>query len=198
MLNGHGTITGTLTNMGSLVPSASLSNGTATPTGILTINGNYTQTAKNSTLAIQINGATAGTQYDQVNVSGQVTLGGTLKLTLGTMLKAGDQFTILKHTGTSLISGTFAGLPEGARLTVNGTTFQISYKGGTGHDVVLTVVGSASSSSAGSQRGSGSIFVSIIVAIIGLLAIAGALVLFLIYRRRSNISLQDTQPMKRI
>ena len=36
------------------------------------------------------------------------------------------------------MSGTFAGLPEGAILMVNGMTFQISYVGGTGTDVVLT------------------------------------------------------------
>jgi hypothetical protein len=36
------------------------------------------------------------------------------------------------------VVGTFAGLPEGARLTVQGQNFQISYRGGDGNDVVLT------------------------------------------------------------
>ena len=33
---------------------------------------------------------------------------------------------------------TFTGLAQGASLTLNGMTFQISYAGGTGNDVVLT------------------------------------------------------------
>ncbi len=35
--------------------------------------------------------------------------------------------------------GTFTGLPEGASITSRGATFVISYIGGTGNDVVLTV-----------------------------------------------------------
>ena len=50
--------------------------------------------------------------------------------------------TLVNNTGSSAISGTFAGLPERSVLitTVGGNTFhfQISYKGGTGNDITLT------------------------------------------------------------
>src|SRR5262249_5375096 len=49
--------------------------------------------------------------------------------------------TIIKNTSGSAIAGHFAGLPEGAGMTVSGSIFRITYVGGTSHDdVVLTVV----------------------------------------------------------
>ena len=48
--------------------------------------------------------------------------------------------TIINNSGASAIQGTFAGLPEGSILTVNGTRYQISYVGGTGNDVTLQAV----------------------------------------------------------
>ncbi len=38
------------------------------------------------------------------------------------------------------VNGTFNGLPEAALITANKQTYQISYVGGTGNDVTLTVV----------------------------------------------------------
>jgi hypothetical protein len=52
----------------------------------------------------------------------------------------GTQFTIIKNNGGSPVSGTFSGMPEGATFVTGSTTFQISYVGGSGHDVVLTVI----------------------------------------------------------
>jgi len=49
----------------------------------------------------------------------------------------GDRFRIIKNDGHDPIVGTFAGLAEGAILTVAGQKFQISYVGGDGNDVVL-------------------------------------------------------------
>jgi hypothetical protein len=49
-------------------------------TGVLTINGNYTQTAAGR-LWVKIGGDTAGTQYDQLAVSGTATLNGSLSVT---------------------------------------------------------------------------------------------------------------------
>src|SRR5205085_1975939 len=39
---------------------------------------------------------------------------------------------------TDVVSGTFAGLPEGGTVTIAGRTFSLSYAGGTGNDIVLT------------------------------------------------------------
>ena len=44
----------------------------------------------------------------------------------------------LDNLGSAAITGTFAGLPEGAKVTINGTVYTISYKGGNGKSVVLT------------------------------------------------------------
>jgi hypothetical protein len=89
-----------------------------------------------STLAIELNGPTAGTQYDRLTTTGVTPLAdATLSVSLGYAPPLGTSFTIATHT-----SGTFAGLPEGARLTVNGQLFSITYVGGAGPDVVLTRV----------------------------------------------------------
>ena len=51
----------------------------------------------------------------------------------------GSRFEILTNTGAAPITGTFAGLAEGAVFTQGGYQFQITYQGGTGGDsVVLT------------------------------------------------------------
>jgi hypothetical protein len=64
-----GTVTGNVIN------SSSVSTGSSP--GILTITGNYTQTAAGS-LTIQLGGTNAGTQYDQLAVGGTASLNGTL------------------------------------------------------------------------------------------------------------------------
>jgi hypothetical protein len=77
--NGLGTVnlgSGTFTNAGLL--SLGSNGGIAVgSTGVLTINGNYTQTSAGQ-LYVYIGGNTAGTQYDQLAVSGTATLNGSL------------------------------------------------------------------------------------------------------------------------
>ena len=79
-----------------------------------------------------------------MQAGGTITLGSaTLNATLGTGFTptAGEQFTIIDNTGTAAITGTFAGLAEGAILTLSGQQFSITYKGGTGsNSVVLTTL----------------------------------------------------------
>jgi len=91
-----------------------------------------------STLYLRLNGTNAGTDYDQLRVQGTVTLGGTLNVTAGFVPAVGDRFTLIENDGTNEVVGTFAGLPEGAVLTINGRPFRISYGdrfGGFGRDV---------------------------------------------------------------
>ena len=97
-----------------------------------------------NTLAIRLNGTSAGTQYDQLAVSGSpssslISLGGTLSVSLGFAPPVGTVFRIIDNLSPGFIGGTFAGLPEGANLVVGSTTLRISYVGGTGNDVTLTV-----------------------------------------------------------
>jgi hypothetical protein len=109
-----GTIAGTgtfsfgtnLTNTGSFDP------GVGAGTANLTVGTNYT----NSTLLININGLSAGKDYDRVTVTGNATLKGTLTVTASDSLPEGAD-TILKTTGT--ITGKFAtvNLPTGYTIS---------------------------------------------------------------------------------
>ena len=84
-----------------------------------------------SLLSIELNGTTAGTQYDRLNASGTTTLNSaTLSVTLGFSAPAGTTFTIVTNA-----AGTFAGLPQGATISSGGQQLQISYIGGDGNDV---------------------------------------------------------------
>ena len=83
-----------------------------------------------------------GTQYDQVNVTGGVTLGNaTLNVVLGFTPSAGQTFTIIANDLADAVVGTFSGLPEGSIFTAGAGRFRISYVGGTGNDVTLTAIG---------------------------------------------------------
>ncbi|QEL17930.1 YDG domain-containing protein [Limnoglobus roseus] len=89
-------------------------------------------------LAVDLN----GTGYDQVNVVGSVDLtGATLTPTLGSGYKPAlnTKFAIISNDGTDAVTGTFAGLAEGATFVLDGRTYTISYVGGDGNDVTLTV-----------------------------------------------------------
>jgi hypothetical protein len=101
-----GTLSGSGTINGNVVNAAQVNPGGIGAVGLLTINGNYTQTAS-GILNIDIGGYGAGTGYDQLAVSGSVTLDGTLNVGLinGFTPLSGDQFQIV--TSGSL-SGTFA------------------------------------------------------------------------------------------
>lgn len=103
-------------------------------------------TSGNLTLAgtyvAELNGKTACTEHDQLIVNGTVNLAGsTLDLDIITTFKptAGDTYTILNNDGNDAITGTFTGLAQGASVTVDGYTFTVSYTGGDGNDVVLTL-----------------------------------------------------------
>jgi len=112
---------------GTLTPGDS-----ATKPGKLAVSQSYTQNSA-GILDISIGGGTAGTQYDQLNVTSTANLNGTLNLTLinGFVPTVGSTFDILNARS---VAGTFS--------TVNGTSinpsehFVVTYNG---NDVILTV-----------------------------------------------------------
>ena len=55
-------------------------------------------------------------------------------------LRVGTVFTAISNTSANLISGVFANLPDGSTLTAGSNTLQVSYTGGDGNDLTLTVV----------------------------------------------------------
>src|SRR5207247_810296 len=137
------TVSGGITNGGFLLTVGGAGNTTVSTTvisgtGGLTKDGTGTVTLRaNNTYT----GTTAGSGYDQLNVTGSVNLGGaTLSGTLGFSPPNGTSFTIINNDGGDAVIGTFAGLPEGSTVVLSGQSLQISYVGGTGNDVVLSVV----------------------------------------------------------
>lgn len=151
-------LAGTIEVLGSqpLSPVSVGANGTLNGTGeigFLLANGNVQPgrspgilTCSNANLAaamdyyLEINGIIAGTNYDQLNVRGTNTLSSPfLHVSLGYMPAVGERFVIIDNDGTDPVFGTFAGLPEGASLTASNAMMTISYSGGSGNDVVLTV-----------------------------------------------------------
>jgi autotransporter-associated beta strand protein len=89
-----------------------------------------------STVAVDLNGTTGGSGYDQLFVTGTVSLGGpTLAVSVAFPSVTGDIFTIVQSTGA--ISGGFSGLPEGFMFPSGGRTFRINY---TPNTVTLTDV----------------------------------------------------------
>jgi hypothetical protein len=81
----------------------------------------------------------------QLNVVGGalVLTGADLSIVLpeGFLPTLGQTFTIVNVQEGTPITGTFNGLPEGATFTAGSAKFAISYTGGNGNDIVLTVVG---------------------------------------------------------
>ena len=55
-------------------------------------------------------------------------------------LPLGTVFTVIDNTAATPITGTFSNLADGSTFTVGSNTFQVSYQGGDGNDLTLTVV----------------------------------------------------------
>ena len=130
-LKGTGAITGSVTSTGGTV-APGLSPGQLS-TGSVSFDSN-------TTFSIELNGTVAATGYDQLVVSGTVSLGdATLTGTVGFAPSPGTKFIIIDNDGVGdTVSGTFGGMAEGATITLDGVEFAISYQGGDGNDVELT------------------------------------------------------------
>ena len=138
LLNGTGTISGTVTvGTGSgtgatLAPGNSI--GTFTTTAALTLN-------VDATYEPEYNSSTGS--FDKVVSNGVTISNATLNLVeTGNAVTqpAGSVFTIIDNTGSAAVSGNFNNLPEGAIIDNGVNLLKISYQGGTGNDVVLTVI----------------------------------------------------------
>jgi len=137
-LNG-GTLggTGTVGAITSTAGGSSVSPGVAGPGTLNSGSVNWSSGAPS--FVVELNGTTAGSGYDQLNVTGTVSLtGASLSGTMGFTPPTGATFVLINNDGADAIIGTFAGLAEGATVTFSGQAFKISYVGGTGNDVVLS------------------------------------------------------------
>lgn len=108
--------------------------------------------ASGSFLSVQINSLTAGTGYDQINVTGSVTLGGNLAITLGFTPVEDDLFFIVLNDGGEAVTGLLGGHAQGDVFALGGGFWRLSYEGNSatnsftgGNDVVLQAVPEPSS-----------------------------------------------------
>jgi autotransporter-associated beta strand protein len=134
VLGGTGTV-GTIAASGIISPGDS--------PGILT-SSNVTFSSSGS-FTVELTGPNPGVGgYDQLNVSGTVSLANASLAVFPeftTPVALGQQFTIINNDLADAISGTFNSLPGGSTISIGGYKFTISYVGGTGNDVVLTLTG---------------------------------------------------------
>jgi hypothetical protein len=133
ILDGIGTVSAVTMTGGTLKPGDS--------PGILHVEGNLTM-APGAAFEAELDGPVPDSGYDQLQVNGSINLNGaTLNLHPNFTASVGSTFLILVNQGTSPISGTFAGLPEGAIFEAGGQYFSISYQAGSGNkNVVVTRV----------------------------------------------------------
>ena len=130
--------------VGSITANGTIAPGNGGP-GILSCS-NLTFSASGK-LVVDLTGPAPGTGYDQLNplilIGANTLANATLQVVpaFASPVIFGQQFTIVSNATPNLFSGTFNGLPEGSLIAAGGYTFRISYVGGTGNDVVLTLVG---------------------------------------------------------
>lgn len=137
-LGGSGTIGGNTTIAAGGILAPGNSPGVLSFAGNLTLNGT-------SVSNFEINGVARGTQYDGVNVSGNLTYGGTFNLIFGTTLLSGGTFDLFNTIGsvsssfTSIVlSGSYTGtLTDGVTQTIGGQNF--TFTGSTG-DLLITAI----------------------------------------------------------
>ena len=139
IFGGNGTASGAV----SVAAGARLSPGAlgAGTTAILHT-GNLTLSSS-SVFVLDINGAVAGSGYDQVNVTGTVNINGSiLSLNPSNSLNLGDTFYIVANNGVDAVTGTFS---QGSSITAGNNVFSIDYAAnfggvGAGNDISLTLV----------------------------------------------------------
>ena len=120
-LLGTGTV-GTGSSAVTVASGGTLGAGTASTIGALAINGTL-NLQSGSTTALRIEGTTAGVTYDQINVTGAVTLGGTLSLSYGGFTPvAGGSFELI--TSSTGVTGNFTSI---VNPLANALTFTSSY-----------------------------------------------------------------------
>jgi fibronectin-binding autotransporter adhesin len=142
-LGGKGTIAGAVTVGTGISSGAVLSPGYqhgANKLGALTIESPLTFNA-DATYEAELN--SSSNTADEVIANG-VTINSGAQFSFADLgsgtLTPGTVFTVINNTAATPIAGTFSNLPDGSIFTSNGNTYQVSYEGGDGNDLTLTVI----------------------------------------------------------
>jgi hypothetical protein len=136
---------------------------------------------------VDLGGLTACTEYDQTKVTGTVNLtGGTLKIVRYNNMvpRLNNSFTIISNDGTDKVTGTFTGLAQGATVKSDGITYTVSYTGGDGNDVVLTVTAVDSSLGAPNTGFAQLVKSGVVLPILAMLSGVGVLAVQTVSKRR--------------
>jgi fibronectin-binding autotransporter adhesin len=133
-LGGSGIINGNVTvNSGGIIAPGN-------SPGILTVNSLTLNPG--STTRMEINGLTAGTQYDQIVVNNTATLDGTLDLVFGFTPSAGNQFSLIRAgniaSGFAAIQSTTLGAALQLRIISSATAIDMSIDQGSFVPFALT------------------------------------------------------------
>jgi hypothetical protein len=133
VVNNHGYLYGSGRVLGLNVTSTGhIYASTCLTTGNLNIDGTmYTR--------FGMGGACKG--YSQIVTKGTVNVSGGTLNTTGSLSYApakGTEYILINNDGTDRVIGTFRGKAEGAKFKIGSYTFRISYRGGSGNDIVLT------------------------------------------------------------
>jgi len=94
-----------------------------------------------ATLEVELGGTGAG-QFDRLNVTGTVSLGGAsldIELHGGFTPAGGNSFLLIDNDGADAVTGAFSGFADGVAVTIGGLRYTVDYQGGDGNDVTLTV-----------------------------------------------------------
>jgi autotransporter-associated beta strand protein len=137
---GTGSVTGAVTVGTGTGPHAFLAPGVKGPGSLST--ASLLTFKSNSGYKCEL-AATPHPRVDQVSANG-ITIENGARFMLRTKgnqtLPIGTIFTVIDNTAATPITGMFANLPDGSTFTVGNNTFQVSYEGGDGNDLTLTVV----------------------------------------------------------
>jgi autotransporter-associated beta strand protein len=128
-LGGTGTVTGNVTGTGTVAPGTS--------PGVLTVVGNFTPTG---TVAFEVDApaAVAGTDHDQIVVTGTVDLSGATLAFTGTAGAVAPNLLVSLVLNDLADPTVAAATPaQGATVTIGGVAYRVFYNGGDGNDVVL-------------------------------------------------------------
>ena len=140
-LGGTGIITGAVTvGTGSRSGAILLPGKSATAPGILTINSALTFNSLSTYKCILNRSTRIAGEITALGVTINSSSSFTFVDTGSGTLTVGTVFTVINNTSANPIFGTFSNLADGSVFTSNGNNFQVSYEGGTGNDLTLTVV----------------------------------------------------------
>jgi hypothetical protein len=137
LLKGTGTVTGNVTIGTGGGPGAVISPGDSP--GTLTIQSALTLNS-DATYKFELNSSTV--VADKIVANGVTINGGKFSFTdLGSRtLTLGTVFVVIDNTAASPINGVFSNLVDNSTFTSNGNTYRVSYEGGTGNDLTLSVI----------------------------------------------------------